>query len=165
MRRFVFAAFTLTVLAACQPTTTELTEEQKAEIAAEVGLLVPQFFDAFRDGDFDRGIEFWLDAPDAAAAANGRVVHGYDNIVSVFRPGFERVASQLFNVSGQRIVVLAPDVVAVYTESINSQTFVDGETSPEVHHVMLGIWVKHDGEWKIHLGHESSRRVEDSEGP
>ena len=52
MRRFVLAAFTMTVLAACQPATTELTEEQKAEIAAEIRQTARAFWSSIEETDF-----------------------------------------------------------------------------------------------------------------
>ena len=61
---FVFAAFALTVLAACQPATTELTDQQKAEIAAEVELRHDQYWDAWRVVDRDRGMSFFRNSPE-----------------------------------------------------------------------------------------------------
>ncbi len=165
MRRFVIAAFALTLLAACQPVATELTVEQKAEIAAEVGLVVPQFFDAFRDGDFDRGMEYWLDSPDAAYASQGSVNFGYDNLVSLYGPVFERIASQTFRVSDQRIVVLARNVVQVITQSSNTQTDTDGVTGPERQVVAFAIWVRRDDGWKVLSIHESLLPVPAPENP
>ncbi len=56
MHRFVLAGSTLTVLAACQPATTDLTEEQKVEIAAEVDSVANDLWAAWAAADFDRGI-------------------------------------------------------------------------------------------------------------
>ena len=53
MRRIVLAASALTVLAACQPADTALTEEQKAEIAAEVNAAFENWAAAVRALDLD----------------------------------------------------------------------------------------------------------------
>ena len=165
MRRFIIAAFALTILAACQPVATELTVEQKAEIAAEVGLVVSQFLDAFRDGDFDRGMEYWLDSPDAAYANQGGVNFGYDNLVSLYGPVFERIASQTIRVSDQRIDVLARNVVQVIAHSSFTQTDTDGVTGPERQVVQFTIWVRRDDGWKVLSIHESLRPISAPENP
>ena len=71
MRRFVFAAFALTVLAACQPADTELTEVQTAEIAAEVNLRMDQLWDVLRQPDWDRMAEFFDQSPDMVMGSDG----------------------------------------------------------------------------------------------
>ena len=54
MRRLAVAALSLAFLAACQPATIELTEEQRAEIAAEVEALHAASWDAWRAADLDQ---------------------------------------------------------------------------------------------------------------
>ena len=61
MRRFVFAAFALTVFAACQPVSTELTEEQKTEIEAEVRAFAEAYLAVFPDLDAVRLKELFAD--------------------------------------------------------------------------------------------------------
>ena len=53
MRRFVFTAFALTVLAGCQPETTELTAEQRATIAETVTQSVMDATEALNTLDVD----------------------------------------------------------------------------------------------------------------
>ena len=53
MRRFMLAAFAMTVLAACRPTTTELTEKQEAAIADTVRAVNAEFWSAMEAADFD----------------------------------------------------------------------------------------------------------------
>jgi hypothetical protein len=47
MSRFILTAFAVTALAACHPANTEMTEEQKAEIAAEVRAFGEAYIAAF----------------------------------------------------------------------------------------------------------------------
>ena len=49
MRRFIFAALAVSVFAACQPATTELTVVQEAEIAAEVMMVANELMSAWDD--------------------------------------------------------------------------------------------------------------------
>jgi hypothetical protein len=78
MRRFVLTASALTVLAACQPATTELTEEMKAEIAAEVEQRVAEYADAIQLRDIDDMLEFWADVDGFVMAADGELNIGHD---------------------------------------------------------------------------------------
>lgn len=164
MRRFVLAAFALTALAACQPATTEFTEEQKAQVEAEIRALMPEFMSAWEDADVERGFGFWLESAEMGYANRGNVRFGYDQLVEAVRAGFERTASQTFDISEMRVMALAPDVAAVFMKFIHTRTNVDGETSPEDQGVSLMIWVKRDGVWKALWAHESSRPVPESEG-
>lgn len=59
MRRFVLAGFALAVLAACQPTTTELTELQNSEIATEVMMAVEGLMDAWNAEDATASLAFF----------------------------------------------------------------------------------------------------------
>ena len=63
MRRLALTVLSLAFLAACQPATTELTEEQKAEIAAEVNAINAGFWDAWRATDFDQGMSYYYNSP------------------------------------------------------------------------------------------------------
>lgn len=59
MRRFVIAALALTVLAACQPATTELTDYQKGEVAAEVMMVVDELMAAWNAEDATTSLSFF----------------------------------------------------------------------------------------------------------
>ena len=59
MRRIVFTAFALTVFAACQPSTTELTEVQEAEIAAEVMMVANELMSAWNAEDGPTSLSFF----------------------------------------------------------------------------------------------------------
>ena len=159
MRRFVLAAFALTLLAACQPATTELTEEQKAEIAAEVNALQPDYLDVWSNADFDGGMGYWVQAPDVAYANQGVVTFGYANMVSTFGPALERVTSQEFEITDRRTVVLAPDVVCVITQGTTTITDVDGVATTGPLGVSYTTWVRRDGEWKVYLLNETNSPI------
>ena len=77
MRRIVLAAFALTVFAACQPATNELTDNQKGEIAAEVELLHGQFWDAWRETDVARGMSYYRNSPDFTFTREGEPLNGF----------------------------------------------------------------------------------------
>ena len=59
MRRIVLAAFAMTLLAACQPATTELTVVQEAEIAAEVMMVANELMSAWNAEDGPTSLSFF----------------------------------------------------------------------------------------------------------
>ena len=155
MRRLVFAVLSLTFLAACQPATTGLTEEQKAEIAAEVNAVVAATWDEWREYDLDGGMAGFLDSPDLMFALDGALLPGFDTIRGTFAAMNEGVASMEVTIDESHTVVLAPDVVSVTQSGRFAPTDTDGVTAPEMSFALTLVYVRHNGEWKILLGHES----------
>lgn len=159
MRRFVFAAFAMTVLAACQPATTELTEEQKAEITAEVELLHGQFWDAWAETDFERGMSYYLNSPEFTFTFQGQMISGYSAFWDFFESAFTNVASQTLSVDESKTTVLAADVVSVTVQGTYAPTDTAGVTAPESTLAFTTVWVKRDGEWKVHVASNSEPTV------
>jgi ketosteroid isomerase-like protein len=154
MRRTVLSLMLLT-LAACQPPATELTEEQKAQITAEVRQLDTEFWNAWREADWDRGMAFYYDSPDFVWAADGIVTMGLDKLEAL-RPDFANVASQTFTFMTTRLVVMASDAVSMTALGTWTQTDTTGVTGPPEDFAWTAVWVRRDGEWKIHLVHMSN---------
>ena len=155
MRRLTLSVLSLAFLAACQPATTELTDEQKAEIAAEVEALHAASWDAWRAVDLDRALSYWDSSSDVWWAEQGQIVHGYVEAESHFREASAGVSSFDITISESRTLVLAADAVAVLQQGVFSVTDSAGMTSPEQPFVMSATWVRRDGEWKVLYGHES----------
>jgi uncharacterized protein (TIGR02246 family) len=149
MHRCAFASLVLTVLAACQPATTELSEEQKAKIEAEVNAIHNEFWDAWRETDFDRGMSYYLDSPEFTFAFQGRMISGYSGVRDFLEPAFANVASQTVSFNESRTAVLAPDVVCVSAQGTYSATTTDGVTGLASSFAFTTIWVKRNGEWKV----------------
>ena len=155
MRRIIFPLLLLLVAVACQPATMEMTDAEKAAIADEVNAINAEFWDVWRDGDFDRGMTYYYNSPDLAFAMEGAVDYGYDQVDAKYRPNFANVASQILRVTHSQTTVLAPDAVCIMETARFSQTDRDGVTTPETDLALTSIWMLRDGEWKIHLAHES----------
>ena len=155
MRRFVFAAFALTVLAACQPATTELTDYQKAEIAAEVELLEGQFWDVWRRMDVEAGMSYYYNSPELSFAWDGQVLVGWTSGYDASEANSAIFVSQTINFTDSWTTVLAPDVVLVTQHGTRAWTDPDGVTSPELTFAWTSVWVRRDGEWKVHGAHAS----------
>ncbi len=155
MRRIVYAAFALTVLAACQPTTTELTEEQKAEIAAEVTMRLDAFWNDLEQPNLDRWLTYMHESPDILSVSNGSFVEGYASVDSLYRPAVANWEGQVLTESATRVVVLSQDFVYTMRVGTDSVTLTSGEGSPTRPWAVTNVWVRRDGEWRILLGHGS----------
>jgi hypothetical protein len=154
MRRTVLPLMLL-VAAACQPATTELTDAEKAAIADEVNAINAEFWDVWRAADYEQGMLYYLNSPDLAFAMEGVVDYGYAEIDAKYRPWYANVASMTITVTDSRTTVLARDVVYIMETGTSSPTDTAGVTGPESPFALTHIWVLRDGEWKIHLGHQS----------
>ena len=164
MRRLAFVALSLAFLAtACQPATTELTEEQKAALADSVSAMHAEMWQPWLAADLDQGMPYFLNSPDVGWGWDGEIRYGYDNIDAWFRPNMAGVASQELTVADRRTVVLAWDVVCVMEHGTIAATDTAGVTAPPMPFAMTTIWVRRDGEWKIRLGHESTQNPESNE--
>ena len=149
MRRIVLAAFALTVFAACQPSTTELTEEMKAEIATEVEQRVAGYMEAVQRHDASWLVNFWSDVDGIVFAGDGNVAEGHDAIAKPTRDwiaGLESVIRAGF--SNGHTYVLAPDA-ASHTAAFDwSIVNTAGDTVSS-----RGSWTyvfkRFDGEWKV----------------
>jgi len=156
MRRLAFVALSLAFLAtACQPATTELTEEQKAALADSVSAMHAEMWQPWLAVDLDQGMSYFLNSPDVGWGWDGEIRYGHDNIEAWFRPIVDGLSSQEVTVADRRTVVLARDVVCVMEHGTMVPTDTAGVTLAPNPFAMTTIWVRRDGEWKIHLGHES----------
>ena len=156
MRRFVLAAFALTVLTACQPADTELTDYQKGEIEAEVNLELETIWDPFRQADFDRGIAYWEDSPEQLfGTSEGGILKGFAAIDAAFRPTFTTIASQEINVDETHIEVVTRDVVYAMQRGTYSETDTSGVTGPTWPFAYSFLWTRTDAGWKVSSAHMS----------
>lgn len=142
-------------VAACSPATTELTDAEKAAIAADVNAITSEYWDAWRAADWDRGMSYYLDSPDFVWASGGTVYFGL-SVLEGYKPAFDNVASQSFIFSESRTTVMAPDAASVTAVGTWTQTDTTGVAGPMQDIVWTGVWIQRDGEWKIHLVHLSS---------
>ena len=155
MLRLVLAFLSLTFLAACQPVTTELTDEQKAAIADEVRVISAEMLDAWRDADLGRGMSYYRDSPNFTFALEGQLTNGFAAFGDLVESVFPNVASRTITLSESQFTVLAPDVVCEMAQGTYSQTDTAGVTGPESQYAITLLWVRRNGEWEIHAAHES----------
>ena len=160
MRRFVLAAFVLSVFAACQPATTELTEEQKAAIAAEVNALHTESMNAWEHAEFDRGMSYFRNSPEFIIANDGNLFVGYDVAYDAFQPAFDNIEGQTFRTIESHTTVLAPNVVSVMYKGTWIEHYTTGEDGPETTFAFNTIWVRQNGDWKVNFAHQSTPNTE-----
>ena len=67
----------LLVAVASQAATAQLTDAEKNVINDEVSALQVEFWDAWREGDFDRAVSYYCDSPDLTMAIDGAMHFGY----------------------------------------------------------------------------------------
>jgi ketosteroid isomerase-like protein len=148
---------------ASQPVTAQLTDAEKAAIEDEVSALQDEFWDRWREGDFDRAVSHYWDSPDLTIAIDGVIYHGYAEIIAKARPGYAYVESMDITITSSETIVLAPDVACTMVSGTNSATFTDGTTITLPDFAFSAIWMRDSGEWKIHIMHESHPSTESSE--
>ena len=145
MRRLAFAALSLAFLAtACQPATTELTEEQKAAIADTVNQLHASLTDALNARDADRFFASYSDD----MLWGGAYGFGTRAVVEdAVRAGMESSTDAEWDISwyDTAVKVLGPDT-AVFWGSYGG--------GDERTHTTL-VYARVDGEWKMVHAHAS----------
>ncbi len=155
MRR-VMPSLMLLAVVACQPASVDLTDEQKAEIAAEVDSLTNEWWAAWEVFDFDRGLSFFPDGQDIVwAGAGARTVYSPAEGREVWGPGVTGLQRQDLEFTNSRTVVLAPDIVWTLREGNGTAIDTTGAVVYEGQFIETAVWVKRNGEWKIMLGHDN----------
>ena len=158
MRRFVFAAFVLTVLVACQPAAMELTEELKGEIAAEVSALQAEYDTVYVAHRFDRADSLWTESSETGWAASGNVIWDAEEVAALgarARAFWGAIASIEYRGKETQTFVIAPNVVYVMQRFAAIATDTAGVVFPEATMAYTYVWTKQDGEWRIQFGHSS----------
>ena len=148
MRRLVFAVLSLAFLAtACQPATTELTEEQKAAIADTIRQVNNELNAAINARDVDS----WLLG--LSDDIRWGMTYGYGslaNIEGMLRPALAAAADTEWGMDwGEPAVrVLGPDAAVLW-----GTYTVRGSAGVRTHTTL--VYARVDGEWKIVHGHST----------
>jgi len=143
------------VVAACQPAITELTDEQKAERAAEVNQRLDTVWEELQRPEFDRLAPFFILAPEATAVNNGRYDEWSPASDSTTRATLAEWQDQVLTISETRTDVLSPGVVYTMRVGTDSITYISGEATPTRQWAWTLVWVRRDGEWKVLHAHGS----------
>jgi len=146
MHRLALAAVSLAFLAtACQPATTELSEEQKAAIADSVTQLSAEMQSAF-DNEDAAYFDYFSDWTTSSAAGN----RSLEASRSFVRESVWANNTQTSESGQTRTRVLGPDAVVVERAQVNSVTDNTGEIR-EYDVLLSELWVREDIGWKALL--------------
>jgi ketosteroid isomerase-like protein len=145
MRRLVPAVLSLAFLAACQPATTELTEEQKAEVVQALAESWAGFKEAVENEDYEGWAAYWTE--DAWVLEPGMDLRG-DDLFDFVREMFASGAD--FTVfDAEPLETFVHGDVAYQIGQYDEAFQVPGAEPGEVHNYNFTRWVKEDGVWKI----------------
>lgn len=153
MRRLTLAALSLAFLVtACQPATTELTEEQKAAVEEEVSQLQADLGDAWSALDFDRFRSFLADD------LRWAISPGPFLTMEDLEPGLRAYMSGISEITSEDedllfVRVLGPDAAVAGWTSHETVVDVDGVSSSVATTGTL-VWARVDGVWKVVHGHQ-----------
>ncbi len=153
MRRIAVAAFALTVMAACQPATTEMTEAGKTEIEEQIRIAYADFDEAYQTDDFDRWRSHLTD--DVRWGGGGSFV-GTEQLVRFARAHMSRETEFSGETDDIHVRVLGPNAVLLTAAFHGTTVEVSGESNSE-RTAMTTIWIKVDGVWKIVHGHTGNQ--------
>ena len=152
MRRFILAAFALTVLAACQPATTEFTDTERTAIRSEVTQEANSLVDAFRQLDADTYASFH--STSLVWAENGAITTNRDSLTNVWRDMYATSTEAGADWEETHVRVLGPDA-AVFTGSFTSHTVDSEGTRTDFQGVWTAVFARTAEGWEIVHGHES----------
>lgn len=145
------------MIAGCQPATVELTDERKAEIAAEVDAAATAWWDAWAAVDLAGGMAFFADVPETAWAGDQGMLYTVSGMNDAWSGTWcADCARQQIDFTEQRTIVLAPDIAYTIRQYDDVVTDTTGSVSPVFKGVETLVWVKRNGQWKVLLGHEST---------
>ncbi len=162
MRRFVLTAFALTMFAACQPATIELTEEQKAEIADEIRQVAAGMIEAAEEVDIERWLSHWppeleqrfQDQP-ALFVNRLSIYPTAESIRVAWEPSFAARSAHDIVTVDEYVAVLDADAALWVYEGTYTVSDTLGNTTEPAPWTVSVVWVRQSGEWKaLHL-HQS----------
>ena len=160
MRRFAVAAVVLAVLVACQPATTEFTEEQRAAVADTVRQLADTFFEDFKALDFDHAMLPY--ASQIVWAENGVLGTNRDSLETAWRGVFASLQEVTGGIWDEvHVEALGPDAAA-FTASFDWAGLDTTGAQVGASGVWTTVWQRTAEGWKIVQGHESYQPVPES---
>jgi hypothetical protein len=162
MRRLTLSILSLVFLAACQPTTTELTEEQKGEIAADIRQVVAEFWNSVEVMDTDRWLDHWspelepfFQTQPAIAVNLLTIVQTVDDWRAGWEPTFAQRSGHDIALENEHVAVLAEDIVLHVSRGTFTVSDTLGNTTEPAPWTVSTVWVHRDAEWKILHFHQS----------
>lgn len=159
MRRYTLLAVISLAFTGCQPAPVELTESMKAEIAAEVDAAAAAWWQAWSDVDYDRGMTYFEDAPEAAWTWDEGTLYTVAGMNARWAGEWGTTwQHQQIDFTDSHTIVLTADIAYTIRQYDATVTDTSGVQLPQAKGVETIVWVKRNGQWKVLLGHESTLR-------
>lgn len=148
MRHFISILLPFWLLfAACEQAPQTLTDAQRAGIESAITGIVDELISASEVINIDK-VEALIEK-EALMGNNGRLYNSREEMLNVFRPGWERLSGQKINLSHSKVTLLAPHLAIMSGEGFFTATDTTGYTTPERPYVWTMVFRKNNGEWKI----------------
>ena len=151
MRRPVAATLCLTLLAACQPATTELTESQRIALADTVRQLTDRVLDL--TGDADAWMDLFASGPEFRYVQNGAIL-SHDDLADEMAAYVAACKEQSWAWDDVHVVVLDPDAAVVTATYHGAVTDTSGQRFTFDRAVATYVYARRGGAWKIVQAHE-----------
>lgn len=166
MRRFIFAGFALTVLAACQPATSEFTEEQKAEIEIAVRQVVDDMYAGARAVDIERILTHWGQQDGLCVFTT---ILPCSEVLESYRQAWTtdsevRLERQEMDGEDIRVMALSPTVALMARTTEENRAYYTNGDVGRARFSTLTVFVLENGEWKAHSALQASWPIEDDDG-
>ena len=144
MRHLAIAVLSLVLLTACQPTTTELSDEQKAEIELAVREAATRHFDLW----FQEDLAGLLETMSFRMGAPWAVMESRDDARSFYERSFRRFDYEQVSTSDWDVHLLARDVVGARATYELTQTDSTGTVVNWTARFNM-VWVLEDSSWRL----------------
>jgi uncharacterized protein (TIGR02246 family) len=154
------AAIMLSVSACGGGASTEvLSEELEAQLTLEVEAAANSWWSAWRTMDFETGMSFISERPEAVWVGDDGIIYGKAQMREAWRDWAAGIRDQSNDRVDVRYVILTSNVAYVTLRFANAvATRPTGEVLPERSFMETLVWVKEEGTWRIIAGHESAAR-------
>ena len=155
MRRLVLAVLSLAFLAACQPATMELTDEQKAEIEEAVLEASTEYTRVFHAEDIDGYMNFasdWAESPWGCCES-------LDGLRSYVTDTWDRWEFENLDNGEMKVMVLGPDAAVVAFTQTRVRVDTNGDER-EMASDLAFLWVREAGQWKLLIAKQYNHPVD-----
>ncbi len=141
----------------CTTSSRQAPEVDRQAVEAEVTTWLQTFWTTWAEGGagFDRGIAMYDDHPDFSLASDGQLWSSLASADAAFRPFFQTIDHQTFDIPEAAIAVLGQDLVHVSLQGAFTQWNVDGTHTGPTRFAATMTLVRTDGAWKVRFYHQS----------
>lgn len=131
----------------------QITEEEKAEVAASIEQAFSEYVKATLQMDWDKTLRFFIDSDDLVFAANGSIVTGKNSFVMAHNQLTDTVKEfNSFEIPNKYIYVLS-DNSAVLTVEFKESFTLSSDDVVRTNGSFIYIFHRINGDWKIvHAG-------------